>query len=630
VSLAAALGAELARRVLPRAPPTDELSELLGGALARLGPLFPAATGSDPVASLASLLIPAGAASERGAVDLAERLAVCLPGERAFAAAGLAAGAAGREAERAWRALQDGASTARGAGVEPRRLLEVATEALEKAGAEGEAVLALWRTLHEASADLVTLAAVGAPKWTGPDVQRLLRQQLAKWIRNVRALGGLPRRSLAVKRQIEAELAFRFSVRLGVAAVLSLGGTVLYGTKELADDLKGIVLGEKSNRDLGNEVHSRLQLAYRARRPFELIEQDDYVYGLGRVSIAAGTRLEVAAREPGRDDLLALYIARQSLKAIDSVLPNSPIKRTSAMVGWSIRDDNTNLTTARVFEIKPVRAAWLGVVQEMYYRSAFNLWVAVLQDLEPVAGAVSKLFDLAPRRGAFAFPCDTLYAGTPADWPEVNSAQGGVLTVAGPWATYTVMVAQFDALPGLVLYWNFELPAAALRLVYDTLRSTLNSMVSTLRRWVIELYTWVVAILIATVAVLAALAAAVAGAAAFEALLAILARLGPLAGPAAAGVKAFREALNAAAPAWTLTATGDALQGRIALGLSPVGAPAAGVERIGVQAGALRVDGLPLDAARHFGAVVQAGFALLEHACPPGGSRGARSAAGRA
>jgi hypothetical protein len=169
-------------------------------------------------------------------------------------------------------------------------------------------------------------------------------------------------------------------------------------------------------------------------------------------------------------------------------------------------------------------------------------------DLEPVRGALGKI--LGRKIFKLFLSCDKLYAGTVADWPEVNTSRGGVLSIDARGTNYTIMVAQIDALPGLVLYWNFDLPVAALKLLYDTLRDAFNRFSNRIRRWVIEVYTWVVAIALATVAVLLLLESLVAGA--IEALVAALARLGPVLEPVLAGIRAFASALTGAAAGWTL------------------------------------------------------------------------------
>lgn len=613
MSLAEEIGAELAKRLVPQSAVAESIGGLVAGALDRLDGLFSQLKPSAGLASLADLLIPSGAPSERTAYDIAERLAACLPVDRAFAAAGLSADRAAREAEQQLQQLRraDEAPSGRRTDADPAELVRQLVKALEDAGSDGKAVLGLWRMLHDMSADVTTFAAIGAPKWTNGDAQRLLREQIGKWIRNLRALGGLPKRTLIVAQEIDFELKFRFSVRLGVAAVLSAGGAALYGSKEMMGDVEELVLAGGSNMGLGVAVHSRLQRDYRARRPFDVIEQDDRVYGLGQSSLMIGTPLKEAASRPGRDELLALYIARQSLKVLEGPIPEgTPASKLARMVGWSMRDDNTNITEARIFEIKPVRGAWLGVVQEMYYRSAFNLWIAIFQDLQSIKGALGKL---AGRNiDALALAIDHLYPGTSADWPEVNTARGGALSVYARGTDYTIMVTQVDALPGLVLYWNVDLPVAALKLIYDILRDVFNALANKTRRWVIEVYTWIIAIAIAMAAVLLLLELAAAGA--IEALIAALARLGSVAQPVLAGIREFAAALAAAGASWTVAASADASAGVIAVRLISKGDLAPETMRIAMQIGFLKVDDIPVDAAKHLTAVVAGGFALVEFA----------------
>jgi hypothetical protein len=616
MSLADDIGAELGRRLAPQSDVAVPMGKLLAGALGRLDGLFAGINPSSGLASLGRLLIPQGAGSERTAFDIAERLAACLPVEHALAAAGLASDAAAREAERQLQQLRNPeASTAsRRTDADPGELVRVLVAALEEAGDAGKNVLALWRNLHEMSASLTTLAAINAPKWSNGDAQRILREQIAKWIKNLRALGALPTRTLAVAKEIEFELQFRFSVRLGVAAVLSAGGAALYGSKEMLGDIDDVLLASPSGMGLGTAVHSRLQRDYRARRAFDVIEQDDRVYGLGQSSLTVGTPLKEAAMQPGRDELLAIYIARQTLKALNGPLPEgvTPASRLARLAGWSMRDDNTNVTEARIFEIKPVRGAWLGVIQEMYYRCAVNLWIAIFQDLDSIKGAIRKLTGKDIKKLVFAM--DHLHAGTSADWPEVNTARGGALSVYARGTDYTIMVTMVDALPGLVLYWNFDLPLAALKLLYDTLRDLFNALANKIRRWVIEVYTWIIAIVIASVAVLLLVEAGIVGV--IEAVIAALARLGSLAPPVLEGIRQFSMALTAAGTGWTLVPAADATGGLFALRLVPKSDLPPEVQLVGMQIGFLRMEGVPVDAAKHLAALMAGGFALVDYALP--------------
>jgi hypothetical protein len=614
MSLADDIGAELGRRLVPKSEVAEPIGKLLSGALGKLDGLFSQLNGSSGMASLGRLLIPEGAGSERSAYDIAERLAACLPVEHALAAAGLSADKTAREAEQQIQQLRnpDTSSSSRRTDPDPGELVKQLVKALQDAGDPGKDSLRLWRTLHEMSADMTAVAAIGAPKWTNGDAQRILKEQIQKWIKNIRALGGLPTRTLAVAKEIEDELMFRFSVRLGVAAVISAGGAALYGSKEMMGDVEDLVLASPSGMGLGTAVHSRLQRDYRTRRAFDVIEQDDRVYGLGQNALIIGTPLKDAAMQPGRDELLALYIARQTLKVLNGPLPEgmTTTSKLARIAGWSMRDDNTNITEARIFEIKPVRGAWLGVVQEMYYRSAFNLWVAIFQDLDSLKAAIKKLTGKDIKNLLFAI--EHLYAGTPADWPEVNTSRGGALSVYARGTDYTIMVTMVDVLPGLVLYWNFDLPVAAVKLMYDTLRDLFNKLANKVRRWVIEVYTWIIAIVIAAAAVLLLVEAGVVGV--IEAVIAALSRLGPIAPPVLEGIRQFSLALTAAGTAWTVTPAADAIGGLYALRLVPKGDLPPNTMLVGMQIGFLKVEGIPVDAAKHLAAIVAGGFALVDFA----------------
>jgi hypothetical protein len=163
----------------------------------------------------------------------------------------------------------------------------------------------------------------------------------------------------------------------------------------------------------------------------------------------------------------------------------------------------------------------------MYYRCAFNMWAAILQDLESVGAAVSALIGRAIP--PLAFYKDTLQAGTAADWPEVN------------------------------------------------------------------------------------IAALVSGTAELGALFAALAEGGAV----VAGLQAFALALLALAPSWAVVAAGDAATGTVALRLEPSAGSRVTAMSTSVQIGFPRLENVPIDAAKHAGALVEAEFRPVKYALQP-------------
>ena len=158
-----------------------------------------------------------------------------------------------------------------------------------------------------------------------------------------------------------------------------------------------------------------------------------------------------------------LFQLRQSVKASDTG-------------GSSLRDDNLDLgdltSGGRIWEIKTIRGAAFGVVQEFAYRSMFNLCVALLKDLP----ALHQWLRGNPR--PVNFTCEQVQPGTRVEWPEIS---GKIMTAsqsATEGGARTILVFTIDVLPGLVLYVRYDIPAWALALVAREIARDINKAAS--------------------------------------------------------------------------------------------------------------------------------------------------------
>ncbi|MFD9463131.1 hypothetical protein [Streptomyces sp. NPDC060027] len=389
--------------------------------------------------------------------------------------------------------------------------------------AEGVQVMASLSTLPT---ELMRVVSGSMPppgsRWDIERVAKLIRDFCVEWLSRFKGLGLPGENTKRVMREIDTELLGPLEKRLAVAALLSIGGKGMTSVRDLRS-LTGLPSASKA----GMEVHERLQAEYRRTRPTRLIVQESIVYRSGK-----GTSLKRAYKND--DTLMALWWARDSyLLKTRKALRKSPIPSVDES---SLRDDNLDLGipplpgSGTIWEIKPIRGAPAGVVQEFAYRTLFNMAVAILKDL-PRFHAVLR----APRRKPVYFSCEHVEMGTLAGWPEVAHEVLVLSRSAAEGGARTILVTMVSALPGLVLYVRFDLPAylvAALARevakALDKASKELEGKVRTALAWAAVVATVCVAVLAAFAAVYAAALAA--EAAAVEALLAagagVLARLG--------------------------------------------------------------------------------------------------------
>jgi hypothetical protein len=612
VSTASEIAAAIAR-IAPQNALTGGLQQKVEAGLGGLDQLFSGLTQNGGLNSLPNLLIPGGSSTDTMANDIADRIIACLPLSGATLGNVLGTDTTARAAISQLQALwsdPSGSTKAPQSPVTDANLSKGLIKAFKDAGGDGPAAMGLHDSFSQMMADSTGTLVVASVGWNSDKVRQLLQQQLGKWINKIKTWGGTAKRTTAAAAAIEFELKYRYSVREAVATALSLGGHLLIGTNDLDNDLQELAQGTPSSATLGADIHKRFQEDYRnARIPLNhIIEQDDLVYGLSLGLAARGRRLGDLAFESPHVEFAAMYLARQSIKPIDLSLQQVPA--VQKMLKWSIRDDNTNFSDGCIFEIKPVRSAWLGVAQEMYYRSSYNMWMAIFQDFPTLPMAAAKIFGQALTPGAIM--CEWLHGGTAAEWPEANNARGGVKPFVKGGQTFTVMTTCVDALPGLLLYWIFDLPVWVLKLLYDFLQSKANDLVNKVQRVVIEVYTWIVAVLIAIPAVLMLLAAL--PEIEIGALLAALGRIGVmLRGPVLAGITAFQAVLQQFSKQWNIVSSVDANSGLVRISMTPTGGSIPdGVLTTGIQVGFLRIENIPVDAARYLGTVIQAGFDLTQ------------------
>jgi hypothetical protein len=354
-------------------------------------------------------------------------------------------------------------------------------------------------------------------RWDIERIAQVIREFLVDWLHKLQALGLPGENSKRVLKEIDMEITGPLQKRAAIAGALSIGAVI--GTS--VADLRRL-LGVDSSPKVGMEVHERLQRDYRLRRPTHLIVQESIAYqnGLQRP-------LKLARKTD--DSLLALWWARDAyLLRVRSALKSSDVD------GSSLRDDIIDLgdlfTAGRSFEIKTIRGAAFGVIQEFAYRSLFNLCVALLKDL-PALHAWLRSPNVKP----IHFSCEHVEPGTRVQWPEVV---GKVMTAsarAAEGGARTIMVFTIDTLPGLILYVRYDIPAAVVALLAKEFVRDLNkaadefsAKVRTVLAWALVVSAVCVLILAAIVIVLGAvlLAGELAVAELLLALSAALARLG--------------------------------------------------------------------------------------------------------
>jgi hypothetical protein len=619
MSTADEIARAVAERIAPMGDASPAIASVLSPALAKLTQQFSELLPGDTFQRIAKLLTPSEYSPEMLAEVVGSRLASCLPDEWTLAAAGLSGGEAARTAEQEYHQRLDDTPDVDDAGEQQLApaVVRAVGDVLKSAGPEIKAAVQVLPVLSEMTAEVAALVAASGSGWGSKGPSDALRKVIEKWLGNLKKIGSLAVNTRAFVEKLQLEIEFDYSVRVPVATAVTLGGLLFVGGKDL-------LAGLGSTKELGTAVHKRLQRDYRSGFPMLLIEQDARVYGLRSATFRTnGVKLsEAIRRADAPDELLALHLARQSLSVLDLAygvsgsaglpIPPSVRKELERLNMGSIRDDNLNFNFMQVWEIKPAMRAIHGVVQEFYYRASYNLWAAILRDLALIAPdilkALGKVF--AKSLHANQLICPQLFSGVLAAWPSIATARGGVLEVWADGKPNTILVTQLDALPGVVLYWNYDFPVVFAVKAFRDIRDELNKRANTYRRWVIEVYTWIIAIALAAVAVLLLLEALAAIGA--EALMALLARIASLREPVLAGLKLFAEGLAAAGTSWVLVAAADANAGLINLRLVPQGPVSPDVRLVTIQVGFLQLSDVPLDSAKHLGAVFAAGFAIVD------------------
>ena len=398
-------------------------------------------------------------------------------------------------------------------------------------------------------------------KWSPENVARAVRDLIRAWIKTLTDASLPGPNTKRIAAEIEAEMTGPLEERLVLGMTFTGLGLVLYGIEDLKD-----LLRPASSAPIGLEVHEMLQRQYREApwREESVIVQESNVY-------FSGTARSIAQVASTDRNVFALYTARDSyLLKLREFLKKNPSKLAKE-VESSLRDDNLNLSSGTTWEIKPIRGAALGVVQEFTYRTFYNFYSALLLDLPGLAPVpISNL----PRFWVTRYH---LTSGTAADWPEIHAAPARAIgggTTGRPVQAIAVVIV--DTLPGLVLYFTYDLPAVVVAAFADELSSLLNRIAKRLRRGIriaaVALVCALVVVLAIILLVALVLAAIEIGPLLLEAAAALATTLGPVL--LAIGTR-FDEVLN------VLRRIVDAIGPlRQQFGLTVRGAPSAGDGRV--------------------------------------------------
>ncbi|MFC4512172.1 hypothetical protein [Streptomyces ehimensis] len=411
----------------------------------------------------------------------------------------------------------------------------------------------------------VVIGAAPPPgsRWDPVRIAKLIRDFIVKWLSEIQALALPGENSRRVLKDIDAEILGPLQKRIAVATALSIGSSILTSKKDLES-----LIGLPSSFKVGMEVHELLQADYRRTRRAHLIVQESIVYQQGRTSpLKLETRTD--------DSLFALWWARDShlLRARKALQKT----QNRFIHESSLRDDNLDLGipdwlgTGAIWEIKPIRSAAYGVVQEFAYRTLFNAAVALLKD-NP---------DLRRRLGGsntkpLHFSCERIEPGTAARWPEVAAKVMLISGAAAEGGARTILVTTVGSLPGLVLYLRYDLPvfivAALAKEVVRVLDQASKEMESKTR----TALAWAAVIAMACVAILASFAAVLLAAAALNsaAIAALATALAPIFARIGVQLPQFLQSLQRA------TAPISSLVQEFAMTLEPVRNPADGTLRL--------------------------------------------------
>lgn len=287
---------------------------------------------------------------------------------------------------------------------------------------------------------LIGMGSVVPKKWTLENVVRALEELRSRFTE----IAG--KHTKAALDKVQEESKKSLPMRGAVAGAFTAGGALATVVS------RQIVKTIPSTAPAGKQVHAVLQERYRVKYSQHLVVQESRAYrplppGITRVGKPPYEQLSKAAKKDwekrGDASLAALFLARQPA-----------LLREVLLVPWgTLRDDTIDMTFAETWEIKPITGALHAVGQEFFYRSSYNVFAGLMQDLGV------PIHTKAVRIGA---PWDD------ADLSAIFAIDGALVGTEDPVFAVPLAIQQ---LPGLVLYLLASIPLRALkRLVKDMLK----------------------------------------------------------------------------------------------------------------------------------------------------------------
>jgi|GEM_PF-3732587 len=252
----------------------------------------------------------------------------------------------------------------------------------------------------------------------------------------------------------------QFFERLAIGFVFSGAGLIADPVVEIFGKSRKEM---PSNKKLGNEVHEILQERYRGRlsTPTSIITapvnkkyikdyilQDNQVYWSQKNS----EELSRLAWKESDGTLIALVFARYDEYFFRKFVGEGFIHKN---IYSMYREDTLDLLKSVVYEIKPVRSAFFGVIQELQYRHSFNMAHAAMMDLFESIGNKKFLLKLLPKIKYFSSSNPYVFSGDGMLW-------SGYLTpfsVEDKNGRYVAVPFSVTLLPGLLLYILLKSPA---------------------------------------------------------------------------------------------------------------------------------------------------------------------------
>lgn len=523
--------ADLANAVLDRLfGPSPSVVGLQSVAESTLGPVLDLLGSASGGKGVEEWLARLGGDPQAGAVRLADHLIAAVPASvRDGVTRGFNENGSAKDRSTALRdAVETLPPAERSTLTEDAKIPDRLLDAL-KADKDSKPAYELFVTWQRAVEELAgVMPALAAARWNDPRNAKTIADRIIghgkRLAQHLKSTGKLPTTTAEEVLMIELEAKTLLPERLLIASPLSLGGMAATGSKE-------IYLGAPSNRALGQQVHQTLQTEFRSaptRFP-HLIVQEGKAYYSGR----ALPLLRAAVRSAVDGSLWALWLAR----SVSLVSASSAALAQDA----ELRDDNIDFNESSLWEIKPIRGAAPGVLQEFVYRSTYNLYVAVLKDFPGAAGTLALVAGHA--LASLLFTCHRLFGGMEVAWPEL--ATNRIRAVKTATGQFVIVVYQVDPLPGLVLYLVVDLPVASIALFAKVLASLLNDLAKKLQQAMRALAEAVAVALMFVVAALALFALipslVAAGVEAVAFLAPLLAGLGARAAPVLGAAKRIGE-----------------------------------------------------------------------------------------